>query len=137
MLDILTLHHVSLPVSDVARAKRFYSDVLGLQEIPRPPFSFEGAWYQLGDRHLHLIKGANATFRDGKPIDSQDLHFAIRVSSYRQALEYLTSKGYREDAADTDLLKLKANPKATAGFPQIYILDPDCNVVEINAASLD
>ncbi len=136
MLDILTLHHVSLPVSDVARAKRFYGEVLGLQEIPRPPFPFEGAWYQLGDRHLHLIKGEHATFRDGKPIDSRDLHFAIRVKSYRRALEHLTSKGYRADAAD-DFLKLRANPKATAGFPQIYILDPDRNVVEINAEALD
>jgi len=137
MLDILTIHHVSLPVSDIARAKRFYSDVLGLQEIPRPAFPFDGAWYQLGDRHLHLIKGTNSTLRDGKPIDSHDIHFAIRVRSYRQALEYLKSKGYRAEAADTDFLKLRENPTGTAGFPQIYILDPDRNVVELNAEALD
>ena len=136
-LDILTIHHVSLPVSDLERAKRFYREVLGLQEIPRPPFPFEGAWYQLGDRHLHLIKGGNSTFRDGKPIDSQDLHFAIRVRSYREALEHLASKGFRTDAAEGDLLRLRANPRATAGFPQIYILDPDRNIIEINAESLD
>jgi len=29
------------------------------------------------------------------------------------------------------------NPRATAGFPQIYILDPDRHVIEINAAHLD
>src|SRR4030095_6283799 len=120
MLDILTIHHVSLPVSDVVRAKRFYGDVLGLQEIPRPAFPFDGAWYQLGDRHLHLIKGENSTFRDGKPIDSHDLHFAIRVRSYRQALEYLKSKGYRADAADSDLLRLRENPTGTAGLSHIY-----------------
>jgi catechol 2,3-dioxygenase-like lactoylglutathione lyase family enzyme len=137
MLDILTIHHVSLPVSDIVRAKRFYSDVLGLQEIPRPAFPFEGAWYRLGDRHLHLIKGQHSTFRDGKPIDSHDSHFAIRVRSYRQALEYLKSKGYRADAADTDLLRVRENPTGTAGFPQIYILDPDRNVVELNAEALD
>ena len=28
-------------------------------------------------------------------------------------------------------------PHATAGFPQIYILDPDRNMIEINAAELD
>jgi catechol 2,3-dioxygenase-like lactoylglutathione lyase family enzyme len=137
MLDILTIHHVSLPVSDIVRAKRFYSDVLGLQEIPRPAFPFDGAWYQLGDRHLHLIKGTNSTLRDGKPIDSHDIHFAIRVRSYRAALDYLTSKGYRADVADADPLKLRANPTGTAGFPQIYILDPDRNVVELNAEALD
>jgi hypothetical protein len=31
---------------------------------------------------------------------------------------------------------MKVNPRATAGFPQIYILDPDRNVIEINAATL-
>jgi len=49
------LHHVALSVTDMDRAAWFYGTVLGLQEIPRPPFDFGGAWYQLGDRQLHLI----------------------------------------------------------------------------------
>ena len=32
---------------------------------------------------------------------------------------------------------MKVSLRATAGFPQIYILDPDRNVIEINAAALD
>jgi hypothetical protein len=36
-----------------------------------------------------------------------------------------------------DLLSLRLQPHATAGFPQIYILDPDRHVIEINAAVLD
>ena len=51
----------------------------------------------------------------------------------RRALESL---GYAEDAADAGL-RMKLNPRATAGFPQIYILDPDHNVIEINAERLD
>ena len=35
------------------------------------------------------------------------------------------------------MLKLKASPHATAGFPQLYILDPDRHVIEINAEKLD
>jgi len=34
-------------------------------------------------------------------------------------------------------MKMRTNPHATAGFPQIYILDPDRNVIEINAQELD
>jgi hypothetical protein len=60
----------------------------------------------------------------------------VRVSSFRAALQFLEAKGYREDA-DDDLLKMKVSPHATAGFPQIYILDPDRNVIEINAEQLD
>src|SRR5919202_5446344 len=131
MLEIETLHHVSLPVTDLERAKRFYGEVLGLREVPRPPFTFPGAWYALGDRHLHLIVGERSTLRAGKGVDSRDIHFAIRVRSYRQAGAHLEALGYREDA-DDELRKLKKNPTATAGFPQIYVLDPDRNVIEIN-----
>jgi len=67
MIQIDTLHHVAISVTDLPRAKRFYGEVLGLPEIPRPPFDFPGAWFQLGDRdlatHLHrtelLRRGAS------------------------------------------------------------------------------
>jgi catechol 2,3-dioxygenase-like lactoylglutathione lyase family enzyme len=56
MLKTGTLHHVSLPVTDLDRARTFYGDVLGLEEDPhRPNFDFKGAWYNLGDRKIHLI----------------------------------------------------------------------------------
>jgi len=136
MLKIETIHHVSLPVTDLTRARSFYADVLELAEMARPAFDFPGAWYRVGDRHLHLIVGEHPTFRSDKRIDSHDIHFAIRVSSYRGALQHLTAKGYRTDATD-ELRKLRENPTGKAGFPQIYILDPDRNVIEINAERLD
>ena len=136
MLRIETLHHVSLPVTDLARSRLFYSGVLELVEIERPPFDFEGAWYRVGDRQLHLIVGSHPTLREGKRIDSRDIHFAIRVSSYRGALQHFTAKGYSADATD-DLMKLRDSPRGTAGFPQIYIVDPDRHIIEINAGKLD
>jgi glyoxylase I family protein len=126
MLEIQTIHHVSVPITDLERSRRFYSDVLGLTEIPRPAFSFAGAWYRAGDRDLHLIVGERSTFREGKGIDSHDVHFAIRVRSYRGAIAHLEALGYGPDT-------MRVNPAGTAGFPQIYVLDPDRNVVEINA----
>ena len=50
VIAIESLHHIGICVTDLARAKAFYSGVLGLREIPRPPFDFGGAWYQVGDR---------------------------------------------------------------------------------------
>ena len=85
MFIIESLHHVSIPVADLERAKQFYEEILGLSEIARPPFDFPGAWYQLGDRQLHLIVHDESTFREKKPVDSRDIHFAIRVNSYREA----------------------------------------------------
>jgi catechol 2,3-dioxygenase-like lactoylglutathione lyase family enzyme len=70
-------------------------------------------------------------------VDTRDGHFAVRVASYREAVDYLRSQGYREDAEEMDLLKMRLQPRATAGFPQVYILDPDRNLIEINASALD
>lgn len=89
----------------------------------------------MGAQQLHLIVGANAAFREGR-IESRDVHFAVRVRSFREALEFLHAEGYREDSTD-ELLSLKSSPRATAGFPQLYILDPDRHVIEMNAEHLD
>lgn len=135
-MQIAAIHHVSLTVSDLERSRTFYRDVLGLAEIARPNFSFPGAWFQLGAaQQLHLIVHPHATYRDGKPLDTRDLHFAVRVDDYMATADYLRGLGYREDAAD-EFRRLIFNPRATAGFPQMYILDPDRHVIEINAAAI-
>jgi glyoxylase I family protein len=132
------LHHVSLPVADLDRATAFYRDILGLREIERPPFDFPGAWFELGDGHLHLIgEPKNPTYRNGKSLDPGDVHFAVRVASFDDAVAFLESKGYRTDVERTDPRAMIVDPHATAGFPQIYIFDPDRNVVEINGVALD
>jgi len=137
-MRIETIHHVSLTVTDLDRSKKFYREILGLSEIERPAFPFPGAWFQVGaNQQLHLILHPGATFRGAKGIDTRDGHVAVRVASFRGALEYLRSKGYREDAADQDLMKMHTNPQAIAGFPQIYILDPDRHLIELNAEKLD
>ena len=99
-MEIELLHHVSLNVADLDRSRRFYLEILGLPEIPRPPFNFPGAWFQVGaTQQLHLIVYEGGTFREGKAVGTRDNHFAIRVRSYRRVVEFLRSKGYREDAA--------------------------------------
>lgn len=137
MLEIESLHHVALPVTDLDRSKRFYAEVLGLREIERPPFDFPGCWFQVGDRQLHLIQRPEGTTRGARGLDSRDIHFAIRVRNFREAVEALRAQGYREDGANGDLLQMKVSPGATAGFPQIILLDPDRHVIELNAERVD
>ena len=137
-MQIEAIHHVSLPVTDLERSVGFYREILGLRQIERPPFGFPGAWFAVGEsQQLHLIVHDGATFRGQKAINTRDGHFAVRVPSYRRAVEFLRSKGYREDADPMDLLSIRLQPHATARFPQLYILDPDRHVIEINAAVLD
>jgi glyoxylase I family protein len=144
MVKIETIHHVSLPVSNIENSKKFYGGILKLREIPRPEAlarEFEGAWYQVGDRTLHLIVDDKSTFRkdkdgEGKEISSRDIHFAIRVQSFRETLLFLRSLGFKKGSADK-AWEMKESPTARAGFPQIYIMDPDRNVIEFNANQLD
>ena len=50
------LNHVSITVTDVAKAREFYTGQLGFEEIPRPAFDFPGIWYNLGNGlSLHII----------------------------------------------------------------------------------
>ena len=135
-MTIESIHHVSLTVSDLDRSRQFYRE-LGLEEIPRPAFGFGGAWFQVGPtQQLHLIECEEPTMRGGKCIDTRDVHFALRVESFEDARAFLHSKGFREDVAPEHPLHMIARPNAVAGFPQIYILDPDRHIIEINASAL-
>jgi catechol 2,3-dioxygenase-like lactoylglutathione lyase family enzyme len=43
------IDHCTVPVTDVARARRFYGEVLGLREVPPPrEFDVVVVWYDLG-----------------------------------------------------------------------------------------
>jgi glyoxylase I family protein len=46
----------------------------------------------------------------------------------------LMQKGYGEDGEDRKRLLVKRN--SMAGYPQVYLIDPDNHVIEINAARL-
>ena len=50
-------NHIAIIVSDVGRSARFYTDVMGFQQIRRPNFDRHGAWFTMGNIELHLIKG--------------------------------------------------------------------------------
>lgn len=122
---ITRLHHAALCVTDITRSKRFYAEVLGLREVPRPDFDFPGAWYQFDDgSQLHLIvHDRPLALRGTTEIDTRDGHLALRVASYEATLAHLKRQGV-DHVAQWD----NKTPWA-----QIYVTDPDGNIVELNA----
>lgn len=122
---IESIHHTAVIVTDVERAKRFYGGILGLREIPRPAFGFDGVWYRVGEnQELHLIvHPAARTLRGTTTIDGRDGHFAMRVSSYVKTLEHLRAHG----------IACREVPVNPTSWAQIYLTDPDGNVIELNA----
>jgi catechol 2,3-dioxygenase-like lactoylglutathione lyase family enzyme len=64
--------------------------------------------------------------RRTREIDAKDGHLAIRVASYHQALDHLRRHG----------IEVLARPENLTPWPQIYVTDPDGNVIELNAETL-
>jgi hypothetical protein len=49
-------------------------------------------------------------------------------------LAHLRAAGYRDDAPMADPMRMTWNRAPNAGFPQLFIMDPDRHVIEINSA---
>jgi catechol 2,3-dioxygenase-like lactoylglutathione lyase family enzyme len=125
MLEVSSLHHVAVCVTDIERSKRFYSEVLGLKEIARPPFPFGGAWYEMPDgRQVHLIVHERPrTLRGTTEIDLRDGHLALGVADFDRAVAHLRAAG----------VECVERPENVTPWKQVYVTDPDGNVVELNA----
>ncbi|TBL77865.1 VOC family protein [Paenibacillus thalictri] len=118
------IQHVSLAVTDLGQAKVFYGGVLGFKETPRPAFQSKGAWYDIGGTQLHLIENNGRTLRGTDIIDDKDGHFAVRVTRMRDVLDMLNKA----------LVPYVDRPQNLTMWHQVYVTDPDGNVIEFNAA---
>ncbi|MEJ1937484.1 VOC family protein [Nostoc sp. NIES-2111] len=130
----LALHHVSVPTANLTAACEFYEQVLGLRKLPRPPFQIEGAWYRVGPLQIHVTAHAGANFRTGRTVDNDDVHFALRAEDFEDAVSHLKRCGYDETLPDDHPRRLILKRTGLAGFPQVFLMDPDRNVIEINQA---
>ncbi len=117
-MKIRELNHIAIHVADVARSSDFYRSVLQLQSIPRPAFSFPGAWFRLGtNQELHLIGDR------GDPVSSSNRgnHFALMVDDIDQWAHHLQESG----------ANFAPKKKRPDGASQIFLRDPDGHVIEL------
>jgi catechol 2,3-dioxygenase-like lactoylglutathione lyase family enzyme len=113
-LQVTQIDHVSVLITQVARSRVFYRDVLGLKEIPKPrTFDFVVLWFELGNQQLHLL------LKD-KPDTISPRHFALRVADIHTARAHF--------AAD-DIPIQETTP--IPGADRFFVSDPDGNRIEI------
>jgi catechol 2,3-dioxygenase-like lactoylglutathione lyase family enzyme len=86
----LRIDHVQLamPGGEEELARRFFVEVLGMVEIPKPPELAKrgGCWFGSGDVQIHL--GVEDDFRPAKKA-----HPALRCCNYSHLLKRLTENG--------------------------------------------
>ena len=117
MAHVLGLDHVqiAMPRGEENRARTFYSDLLGLREIPKPGATAArgGVWFQCGRLQLHL--GIEEPFSPARKA-----HPALRISGYEELLVKLIASGYRV-VPDTSL----------PGVSRSFVSDPFGNRIEL------
>jgi len=127
MTTVESIHHVGIAVTDLARSRHFYTTVLCLEEVPRPDFDFDGAWFRAGEQQIHLIVRRPTEMSREDGFHTRGDHIALRVSSYHRTLEHLRSLG----------VSFEGRPHNKTPWPQIYLADPDGHTIELNAERLD
>ena len=117
------LSHVSVTVTDVAKARDFYSGVLGFQEIARPAFDFPGIWYSLGgDLQLHIILNDQLVRDGGGAREDRGPLPALRALDRRRRRHRAPDPGAGPRCRDVI--------SGPTGLRQLFVKDPDGNMVE-------
>jgi catechol 2,3-dioxygenase-like lactoylglutathione lyase family enzyme len=118
-MPVLGLHHAQVfyPPGEEARARRFYSDQLGLREIPRPDSlrGQPGIWFEVpGGSQVHLAVEADLALHPRR-------HFALRVDDVTRIRSALERAGVRSEDATV-----------ITGWTRCYVFDPFGNKIELD-----
>lgn len=125
----LTLQHTTVVVSDFTVSKKFYTEILGLNDL-------NADW--LPEKQMFLSLGNNLELHvgevEGVEINPSNFnHFAISTNDLAGYLTYLDSKGvphYSLGGAKKYFIQKRAD-----GVRQTFIQDPDGYWIEINDAN--
>jgi catechol 2,3-dioxygenase-like lactoylglutathione lyase family enzyme len=130
-MEIRSLDHAALLVKDVERSRRFYGQVLGMEEVPRPSnFTFPGAWFCKERAEIHLIGEAEpgrvaqvqpGGYRPDELSVGYTAHIAFEVTNLEETRQHLQAHN----------VEIVGGPRPRGdGVLQMYVCDPDGYIVE-------
>ncbi|HAA48598.1 MAG TPA: glyoxalase [Planctomycetaceae bacterium] len=130
-IAVRTIDHVTVVVGDLESSRVFYVGVLGMVEVPRPGFSFDGLWFQSGPTQIHLILEHEGSGPSGNLVPaefrgSRTHHFAFQVDDVYACVERLR---------ELDVPVVAGPKERPDGAVQVFVCDPDGHVVELTSMS--
>jgi catechol 2,3-dioxygenase-like lactoylglutathione lyase family enzyme len=125
-MTIRMIDHINIDTHDLDRTVRFFTEVLGLAQGPRPSFSFPGAWLYAGDAavvHLNHLTGAAATARAKRPPKNTGAfnHFSFAATDFDGHTARLKRLGVDYETRDVPGRNLR----------QIFCFDPNGVRIEL------
>ena len=121
-INVGLLDHYNVSTRNLKDTVKFYEDVLGFVNGPRPPFDFPGAWlYSAGHPVLHLndISGTDKQQRaDSGVID----HVAFGSRGFEAMKQHLSGKH----------VPFRVNLVPNSTRCQIFLRDPNNVEIELN-----
>ncbi len=127
-MQVTSLFHVSIKTQRPNATKRFYMEVLGLDEAPRPPFEFPGFWLQLttsyGGVPLHFYTGEAGLNDDGSTPDRSGRIDHVAFSGH----------GFEEMRARCKKLNVPYRERTIPSLTlvQLFFYDPNGIQIELN-----
>lgn len=117
-MAVVALDHVQLamPPGQEEAARRFYSALLGIPEVPKPPVlaARGGCWFESGAVKVHL--GVEQDFRPARKA-----HPGLRVDDLRELVSRLRAAG----------VNVKEDDVVLEGPPRYFAEDPFGNRLEL------
>lgn len=113
------LDHVNLRTAQLDTMRRWYVDVLGLLDGPRPKFSFDGAWLYAGNvAVVHLVDVAETIDHEHLKLE----HFAFAATDFSGFMAQMEKHGVKTDIREVPGISIT----------QVNIWDPDGNHIHVD-----
>jgi lactoylglutathione lyase len=118
-------NHLTVYVTDLARAADFYKKVMMLDTIPEPFHDNRHVWFRISDHgQLHVVSGA----KEDVPHDV-NIHLAFTVTSLPDFIKHLEQLNVKYGNFAGEEKKIAIRPDQ---IQQIYLQDPDGYWIEVN-----
>ena len=133
-LPLASFNHIAREVLSLEKSKHFYVEILGFVVIPRPPFDCEGYWLYGYGLSLHLVETTVPEERKRVKMNRIQ-HFSSSLPRVDHIAFITSDISFVRSVLEDARVYFKEDCPKDTGIRQIFLFDPDGNVIEISNCS--